>query len=159
MTGYFLYVPVWMWLACLWWCTLHTCMWTSHSHYRSSAGGFPVKRIRKGSWHVTCCQSCHEQIPPCSGLALTLRLLLCRLQSEVSSSLPFLSLLSCWRYFLQPSDKLITFSSQVWHSSLWKHSLQKVATYVCHSSNARCGANLIQPHLCHFWCANWLTKI
>lgn len=40
-------LPVWRWFSCLWWCIRHICTWTSHSHYRSSAGGFPEWRRKR----------------------------------------------------------------------------------------------------------------
>lgn len=42
-------LPVWTWLACLWWCNLHICMWTFHSRYHSSAEGFPegIREIKR----------------------------------------------------------------------------------------------------------------
>ncbi len=33
--------PVWMWLAGLWWCTPHICMWTFRNHFHSFAEESP----------------------------------------------------------------------------------------------------------------------
>ena len=36
-------LPVWMWWACLWWCTRRIYTWTSHSHSHSFAAESPAK--------------------------------------------------------------------------------------------------------------------
>lgn len=55
-------------------------------------------------------------------VGLTLRFLLCRVQPEVSISLPFLSLLSCCRYSLGKQEQ-ITFYTPQW---LIKINLQEL---------------------------------